>query len=438
MTRFVKRSRVASLSLDRAGISSDTLELRMIGASPAFDAAARRTALAAYEALPFPTASYGRYWKHDLHKIDLTHVVTGAAPATGFSAPEIYAGDARSAQIAFVDGSASIECSDALRARGVIVTDLATARRDHAALLDASLGTTVNTADDKYAALALAFQNVGAFVHVPAGVAVDHPIVIRYAAVANDAFPYTVISVGENARVTVIEQLVTGDAPRFICGIAEIVAGTRAQVDYAMVQSANIQSKTIVARGATIGSDAVVRIGLAELGAALTVDTLKALEHAAGGHTEVAGLFFATGDQHVDLSTQIDHAVGSTTSNTIIKSAASDSGQARYLGNIRIRKSAHGSDSSLRDDVLLLSEKAHVDSIPALEIAANDVKAFHGATVGAIDADQLFYLMSRGIPRVEAERLIALGFFEPAIAKFPTETLRTHLREALEAKVTAQ
>jgi len=429
---------VASLSLDPVGISSETLELLLAGASPAFGATARRSALAAYEALPFPTASYGRYWKHDLHKIDLTHVVTGAAPATGFAAPEIFTRDARSAQIAFIDGVVAIELSDALRARGVIVTDLATARRDHASLLEAALGTTVNASADKYAALALAFQNVGAFVYVPAGVAVDHPIVIRYAAVANDAFPYTVISAGENARVTVIEQLVTGEAPRFICGIAEIVVGTRARVDYAIVQSANIQSKTMIARGATVGSDAVVRIGLAELGSALTVDTLKALEHAPGGHTDVAGLFFATGDQHVDLSTQVDHAVGSTTSNTIIKSAASDRGQARYLGNIRIRKSAHGSDSSLRDDVLLLSETAHVDSIPALEIAANDVKAFHGATVGAIDAEQLFYLMSRGVPRIEAERLIALGFFEPAIAQFPTETLRAHLREALEAKVTAQ
>lgn len=430
---------MASLSLDQpAGVSTETLERIMAGASPAFDAATRRDALAHYEALPFPTASYGRYWKHDLHKIDLSQVVTTASPAASFPATDLFAADARAAQIAFVDGVATIELSDALRSRGVIVTDLATAKRDHAALFNAAVGSAVKTATDKYAALALAFQNVGTFVYVPAGVSVDHPIVIRYAAVANDAFPYTLISAGEGARVTVIEQVITGDAARFVCSIGEVIAGSRAQVDYAVVQAANLASKVMAARGATIGIDATVRIGLAELGAALTVSTLQALEAGTGGNAEVAGLFFATGDQHVDLATQVDHAVGSTTSTTVIKSAASDRGQARYLGNIRIRKSAHGSDSSLRDDVLLLSETAHVDSIPALEIAANDVKAFHGATVGAIDADTLFYLMSRGVPRVEAERLIALGFFEPAIAKFPTEVVRTALRSSLEAKVTAR
>ena len=118
-----------------------------------------------------------------------------------------------------------------------------------------------------------------------------------------------------------------------------------------------------------------------------------------------------------------------------MKSAAVDSGQARYLGNIRIAVGAQGSDASLRDDALLLSEKAHVDSVPALEIGANEVKAFHGATVGALDAEQIFYMLTRGIERSAAERMIALGFFEPAIARFPTEALRERIHGALAAKL---
>jgi Fe-S cluster assembly protein SufD len=129
--------------------------------------------------------------------------------------------------------------------------------------------------------------------------------------------------------------------------------------------------------------------------------------------------------------------VGQTTSNTVVRSAATDHGQGRFFGNIAIRKEAHGSDASLRDDALLLSKFAHIDSVPALEIAANDVKAFHGATVGSVDDEQLFYARSRGIGRADALRMIALGFFEPVVSRFPGERLRDEIRTALDSKIDA-
>jgi Fe-S cluster assembly protein SufD len=139
----------------------------------------------------------------------------------------------------------------------------------------------------------------------------------------------------------------------------------------------------------------------------------------------------------VDIVSSVDHRIGDATSETLVKSAAAGRGQGRYLGNIRIAAHAQHSDASLRDDALLLSQTAHIDSIPALEIAANDVKAYHGATVGALDDESIFYMTSRGIDREAAERMIALGFFEPAIDRFPTEALREELRTALQAKVTS-
>jgi Fe-S cluster assembly protein SufD len=154
-----------------------------------------------------------------------------------------------------------------------------------------------------------------------------------------------------------------------------------------------------------------------------------------GVQADLAGIFFPRDDQHVDLLTNVDHNVGNSQSETIVKSAATGRGQARYLGNIRIVPRAQGTESALRGDALLLSKKSHIDSVPALEIAANDVKAYHGATVGAIDQEQIFYMTSRGIDRESAEKMIALGFFEPAVSRFPTEALRERLRSALEAKV---
>ncbi|MBV9440884.1 MAG: SufD family Fe-S cluster assembly protein, partial [Candidatus Eremiobacteraeota bacterium] len=156
---------------------------------------------------------------------------------------------------------------------------------------------------------------------------------------------------------------------------------------------------------------------------------------APGAKAETNALFFNTGMQHVDLATTIEHRVGSTESNTVVRSAATDRGQGRFVGNIAIRPHAHGADATLRDDALLLSRRAHIDSIPALEIAANDVRAFHGATVGSLDETALFYAASRGIARPDALRMVTLGFFEPAIARFPGEPLRDEVRTALDAKI---
>jgi Fe-S cluster assembly protein SufD len=148
-------------------------------------------------------------------------------------------------------------------------------------------------------------------------------------------------------------------------------------------------------------------------------------------------VFFPHGEQHVDLISTVEHNVGNASSETVVKSAAIGRGQGRYVGNIRIAQHAQGSEAWLYDHALLLSPKAHIDSVPALEIAANDVKAYHGATVGAIDEEQIFYMTSRGIDRESAEKMIALGFFEPALERFPTQALRERLRAALEGKVRA-
>jgi Fe-S cluster assembly protein SufD len=180
-----------------------------------------------------------------------------------------------------------------------------------------------------------------------------------------------------------------------------------------------------------------LNLAVAELGGEHAVERSRIAASEPGSSAEVTAFFFANGDQHVDIASEVIHAAPSTRSQTVVRSAGTDRGQGRYYGNIKILPQAHGTDASLRDDALLLSEKAHVDSVPALEIAANDVKAFHGATVGAISAEEIFYAQTRGLSRAEAERMIALGFFEPAIARFPTEALRAELRGALEAKFSA-
>jgi Fe-S cluster assembly protein SufD len=235
------------------------------------------------------------------------------------------------------------------------------------------------------------------------------------------------------AQCTIVER-VSGTSDAFVCGITEVITEENAALTYAVDQRLPDGARVLFTRAAKPGKDARVNWAVAELGGRLSVTSAEIVVDSPGVQADIAGLFFPGGEQHVDLVSNVDHNVGNSFSETLVKSAANGRGQARYVGNIRIAANAQGTESSLRDDALLLSKKAHIDSVPALEIAANDVKAYHGATVGAIDEEQIFYMTSRGIDRQSAEKMIALGFFEPAIARFPGEALRERLRAALEEK----
>jgi Fe-S cluster assembly protein SufD len=314
----------------------------------------------------------------------------------------------------------------------VVVYDLPTAARECPQLLARAFGKTGIHAT-KFGSLTAAFAYVGCFIHVPADRACDRPIVVRYAGGDATIFPSTVVLVERGARVTIVER-VEADAGAFVCGATEIVTEEHAQVCFAAVQQA-AAARVIWNRTARPGKDAAMTWADAELGADLVAGDLTVSIEETGVEAEVAAIFFPCGSQHVDVVSTVEHRAGDARSETLVKSAARERGQARFLGNIRIAPHAQGSDARLRDDALLLSPTAHIDSVPALEIGANDVKAYHGATVGAMDAEQIFYMESRGIERSAAERMIALGFFEPAIERFPTTALRDELREALAAKL---
>ncbi len=402
------------------GVSKESLEamLAHLGEG-SIDAAARFDALARYEELPVRSAVRGsRGWKHDLAKLDLSKV-------TSFST--------------HLDAELDLESlSPAARRAGVTIERFSRARERHRAAFDRAFGTALDTRDDKFASLALAFQNHGTFIDVPAGTAIDEPIVIGYEGRGEALFPYTLVSVGAGASVTIVERLASIAADAFVCAATEIVIAEGARLTYAVDQRTSSAARVIATRRALLANGAHLSIGFAELGARHAVSRFRSVEAAPGARTEVVAVFFSDGDQHVDIETETVHAAGNTSSETIVRSAGTDRGQGRYVGNIKILADAHGAEASLRDDALLLSEGAHIDSVPALEIAANDVKAFHGATVGAISDEEIFYAESRGIERSEAERMIALGFFEPAVSRFPTESLRDEIRSVLENKIVPQ
>ncbi|HEY3677010.1 MAG TPA: Fe-S cluster assembly protein SufD [Candidatus Tumulicola sp.] len=350
----------------------------------------------------------GRYWRVDLESL----------------APDIATFD--------FDAAASIDNPNA----NVLACDLRAAAGQHAERFARAFGAT-GVADTKFGALTTAFARAGAFVYVPADTQASEPITIEYDLPDGAAsFPYTVVLAEAGSDVTIVERY--RGAPRFVSGVAEIVTGENARVAFASHQQLAGTTQCVQTRLALPGKDATIDWMAADIGAALSVNELAVAIEQPGITAGVTSVFFPNGKQHVDVLSRIEHSVGNSVSNTVVKSAAIDSGQARYVGNIVIAERAQGSNAALRDDALLLSKQAHIDSVPALEIAANDVKAYHGATVGALDPDQIFYMQSRGIAAAAAERMIAIAFFEPAIERFPTRGLRDEIRAAIESKLTTR
>ncbi len=374
---------------------------------PPLDRSERRAALKRFLSLRSGREKPGRFWRVDFETI----APSADAIDLGYGAVRVEnAGD------------------------GVVACDLATAARDYPELFARAFGTT-GIANTKFGALAAAFAGLGTFIYFRADRAYDEPIEIHCEASAGTAiFPWNVVLAERGARATIVERI-TGGGEAFVCGAAEIVTEENADVTYAVLQRAAEGARIITSRAARPGRGATIAWACAELGGRLAAAELSVEFDQPGARADVTGIFFPRSSEHVDVVSTVEHRAGEATSETMVKSAASERGQARFLGNIRIAPHAQGSDARLRDDALLLSKTAHVDSVPALEIGANDVKAYHGATVGAIDADQIFYMESRGIEPSAAERMIALGFFEPAIERFPTTRLRDEIRAVLAEKL---
>lgn len=367
----------------------------------------RRAALERFFALPSGREKPGRFWRIDFETI----------------APPLAALDRNG-------GERTVQNPDS----SIVVCDLVTAARDYPQLLGRALAKT-RVSKTKFGSLAAAFARAGTFVYIPADRASSAPIEIRWTAAAEAAlFPWTVVLAERGARATIVERL-TAEHDSFVCGAAEIVTDEHADVTYCAVETLDDSAQAIFSRAAEPGRNAQVSLAAVLLGGVLAADDLHVSLRSPGAEARITALFFPTGKQHVDVVSTVEHLAGEASSDTVVKSAARDRGQARYLGNIRIAPHAQGSDARLRDDALLLSKTAHVDSVPALEIGANDVKAYHGATVGALDEEQIFYLCSRGIDPGTAERMIALGFFEPGIERFPSAGLRDEIRSALAAKL---
>lgn len=329
------------------------------------------------------------------------------------------------------------ELDEALAAKGVRVCGLATCE---AAELAGRLGVASDASPDAFTVLHDAFLAGGAFVHVPAGVVVERPVVVVHwgegAGVAS--FPHTLVAADEASEVTVVERF--GSAPaggpgHLVDGVAELLVGDAAHVRYLSVQEHAATTWQVALQRAHLGRDATVRAAAVALGGDYARLRSEALLSGPGAESDQVAVYFGDGTQMLDFRTLQDHAAPRTRSNLLFKGAVEDDAHSVYSGLVRIRPDAQKSDAHQTNRNLVLSAGAGAESIPNLEIEADDVRCSHASTVGPIDDDQRYYLESRGVPPEEAERLIVLGFFDDVLDRLPVRAMAGALRRTVVEKV---
>jgi Fe-S cluster assembly protein SufD len=247
-----------------------------------------------------------------------------------------------------------------------------------------------------------------------------------------------VLILAENAsRISYVDEILSDDFSEqtFASNAVEIIAKERAQVQYVSVQrlgrGAFYQSvqRTLAYRDATLDTLNVA------LGASVSRVDLNACLLGEGANSDMLGLYFGDGDQHFDFNTSQDHISPDTTSDLLYKGALDAASRAVFRGIIRVKPTAQRTDAYQTNRNLLLSGNARADSLPNLEIEADDVKCSHGATVGELDPDAKFYLMSRGLSRIQAERLVVLGFLGEVLSKLPLSGVVEKVTRVIEEKL---
>ena len=300
------------------------------------------------------------------------------------------------------------------------------------------LGTLVG-ADDKFTAHNAALWEHGLLVHVPAGVVLEQPLYVRIAnTIEGGSLFWRLLIVAEaGSRFSVIEEY-TSASPElsgYSNAAVEIFVEDGAKVEYVSLQSLSSETWHFGTHHATVGRDAELDWVAGGFGSKKGKIRIQNDLAGQGATSRVTGAYFADGKQHLDYDTFQEHIAPNTTSDFAFKGALRDDSSAVWRGMIRVEKDAQKTNAYQENRNLLLSKTAHADSIPGLEILANDVRCTHGATLGQVDREQLFYLMARGLPRNEAERLIVRGFFQDVLDRIELAPVREALGAALEARI---
>jgi len=343
-------------------------------------------------------------------------------------------------QIVLTPGGVSVELDEKLSAKGVVFTDLLNAEEKHPELLEKMLGKTVNVEEGKFSALAGAFSQNGVVLYVPKNVIVEEPLhSVLWGPGADIAHvSHILVFVDEGASVTYVHEAASPDeagANSMHAGIVEIQVMQNASMKFVELQSWGKHVWNFSHERARVERSGNLDWIFGAIGSRLTKNFTELDLAGEGAQGRMSGFYFTDGNQHLDHDTQQNHLAPHTTSDLLFKGALKGKSRSVWQGMIYVAPGAQRTDGYQANRNLVLSDNARADSIPGLEILADDVRCTHGATVGKLEEEPLFYLKSRGIPQAEAEKIVVEGFFDPIFQRIPFEGVRERFQQYIADKM---
>ena len=406
----------------------------------------RESSWQVYESLPMPTMQ-DEAWRRTNYQSIRWNEAEKRIPANGANISTVPAyrleplvGEGEGGRLVFVDGKLVDYTFNAdVKTQGVVFADLVSASKSHESIVRANLMTkAVLPSDGKFAALHGALWNYGAVLYVPRNKAIEVPFhIVIYNTHSGANFGHVLIILEENAQATVQVEYASADTSEHATyiGVTELLVGDSANLKYVALQDWNRNTYEFSHQRARVGKDANLDWIIGNMGSKLTKAQLEIDIDGYGATARMSGFFFADKDQLFDLDTQQNHNAPRTTSDLLFKGAAKDNARTVWQGMIKSLPDMQKIDGYQVCRNLMLNTEVRMDAIPGLEIEADDVKCSHAATFGTLEEHILFYLMSRGITRPQAQLMVIDGFFDELLQRVPFERVRERLQEAIEAKI---
>jgi Fe-S cluster assembly protein SufD len=441
--RVVRKMKADTAILEFPFQESDVKNLSDTLKEPAWLKTRRLKAWENYRALPMPTLKDEPWRRTDIRGLEAGSLALGPALDVPIEAAllEPLAADLHGSFIGIRPGyDPIIIYENGQPAQGVVFCDWAGAVREHPDILKKYLGKIVRDEEGKFSLLASALARDGILLYVPKGVHVSKPLhsVLWLAGTERSFFSRVLIVVEDGASVTYVHESaspVSEDGQTAHAGIVEIHVGDDAQLTFVELQNLGTHVWNFTHERAQVGRQGRLDWIFGGVGSRLTKNFSEIDLQGVGAEGRMSGFYFADGKQHLDHDTQQNHLAPNTTSDLLFKGALVGRSRSVWQGMIYVAPEAQKTDGYQANRNLILSEQARADSIPGLEILADDVRCTHGATVGQLEEEPIFYLMSRGLSRSDAEKLVVDGFFAPIMERVPFEGVRKRFQNMIDEKL---
>ena len=409
----------------------------------------RTAAWDAYQELPLPTLRDEAWRRTALTGFDFSSLILGNGkseekdlqkPAGSLISKDILGQNPHF----FLNASGGqVAEAENLSEKGVIFSSLLEAAQDHPQLVEKILGRIISPQAGKFAAAAGAFSREGIFIYVPKGVRIEEPLLGIVAAPGDGTahFFQTLVYLEEGASLNYLHETISSkdQANHSLTGeIVEIYVGPNANLQVTELQNYGRNVWSFGHKKALIERDGSLEWEIGALGSKLSKHFVSLDLVGKGAEGRVSGMFYAGQDQHISYNTLQRHLAPYTTSDLLFKGALNGKSRSVWRGMIYVAEGAQHIDGYQANRNLVLDPAARTDSIPGLEILNDDVRCTHGSTIGKIDEEQLFYLLSRGLPRVEAEQLVIEGFFSDIINRFSIPALGENLWESIRERLKSE